>query len=525
MLKKLLLYSVIVGLLALPALGQAIPKDTLVVGADTGIIVDLDPSRVYEVFTNVVVEQLYDNLVDFEGTFDVIKPALAESWESMESGKTWRFHIRKGVKFHSGNDVNADAVVFSFTRALALDFAPIWMLDQYVPTADNVKKVDDYTVDVTFTIPFSEGLMGAIMGVQGICAVIDPSVVEKHKTADDPWAYEWLQFHDAGSGPYRLVEWLPNDRVIMEGFDDYWDGTPKTKNLIFLDIPERAQQRVALENGTVDLAWDLLPEAIEEFKAKEEFTVYETPSWSITYVAMNEGKDPFGDPLVRKAIKYAIDYDAIVQGIMSGAAIVGQTFIPTGIPGHLNATPYHKDVEKAKDLLAQAGYPDGFSTQILCQPTSPRKDIAVQVQQDLAEIGVEAEITQLISAQMYTLYRNQAHFIIVAGWGVDYGHGDSLVKPFAHCCSTGSDAPVRQLKWRNTSANCPLTAVVDASEAEVDEAKKLEMYEYIQQEVLDDGPFAILYYPLNQFASADCVKDFVPMFSESYTEFWGVYKE
>jgi peptide/nickel transport system substrate-binding protein len=525
MLKKVILWSVVLGLLALPALGQAIPKDTLVIGIDTGIIVDLEPARAYEDITNLTVEQLYDNLVDFEGTFDVIKPALAESWESMEGGKTWRFHIRKGVKFHSGNVVTADAVVFSFTRALALDFSPIWMLDQYVPTADNVKKVDDDTVDVTFTIPFSEGLMAAIMGVQGICAIVDPSVVEEHKTADDPWANKWLQFHDAGSGPYKLVEWLPNDRVIMEGFDDYWDGAPKTKNLIFLDIPERAQQRVALENGTVDLAWNLLPEQIEEFKTKEGFVVTETPSWGITYVAMNVGKEPFDNPLVRKAIKYAIDYDAIIDGILQGAAVVGQTFIPTGIPGHLEATPYHKDVEKAKDLLAQAGYPDGFSTQILCQPTSPRKDIAAQVQQDLAEVGVEAEIVQLISAQMYTLYRAQSHFLIVAGWGVDYGHGDSLVKPFAHCCSAGDDAAVRQLAWRNMSANCPLTAVVDASEQEVDEAKKLEMYKYIQQEVLDDGPFAILYYPLDQRAFFNYLKGFVPMNNDSYIEFCGVYKE
>jgi len=525
MLRKVILCGVVFGLLALPALGQAIPKDTLVIGADLGIIVDLDPARVYETTTNLVIEQFYDNLVDFEGTFEVIKPALAERWEALEDGLTWRFYLRRGVKFHSGNEVNADAVVFSFTRALTLDFAPIWMLDQYVPTADNVKKVDDYTVDVTFSAMLSEGLMAAIMGVQGICAVIDPAVVEEHKTEDDPWAYKWLQFHDAGSGPYKLIEWLPNDRVILEGFDEYWDGAPKTKNLIFLGIPERAQQRLALENGTIDLAWDLLPEAIDEFRTIEGFTVVEVPSWGITYVAMNCGMEPFDDPLVRQAIKYAIDYHAIIEGIMKGAAVVGQTFIPTGIPGHLEAAPYHKDIEKAKDLLAQAGYPDGFSTQIMCQPTSPRRDIAVQVQQDLAEVGIEAEITQLISAQMYTLYRAQSHFIIVAGWGVDYAHGDSLAKPFAHCCSTGADAPVRQLAWRNMYSNCELTALVDASETELDEAKRLEMYEEIQQVILDDGPFAITHYPLNQYAVPNYLKGFVAMYSDSYTEFCGVYKE
>jgi peptide/nickel transport system substrate-binding protein len=525
MLKRLLLWGALVGLLAVPVLGQAIPKDTLVIGADTGIIVDLDPARAYEVFTNTVIEQLYDNLVDFEGTFEVIKPALAESWEASADGMTWTFHLRQGVKFHSGNEVNADAVVFSFTRALALNFAPIWMLDQYVPSADNVKKIDEYTVAITTKVALSEGLMGAIMGVQGICAIIDPSVVEAHKTAEDPWAYKWLQFHDAGSGPYGLVEWSPNDRVVLEGFDAYWDGAPKTKNVIVIDIPERAQQRLALENGTVDIAWDLLPEAMDELRDRDGFTLYESPGWSITYLCMNVGKEPFDNPLVRKAIKYAIDYDAIVNGIMKGAAIIGETFIPVGIPGHLEATPYHKDVEKAKQLLADAGYPDGFTTQIICQPTSPRKDIATQVQQDLAEVGIKADLVQLISAQMYELYRGQEHYLLVAGWGVDYGHGDSLVKPFAHCCSTGDDAPVRQLAWRNMYSNCDLTALVDKTETELDEAKKLEMYEQIQQVILDDGPFAIMFYPLNQIASLDTVKGFVMMNSTSYIELCGVYKE
>lgn len=525
MFRRMIVIAAFLALIVVPVWGQVIPRDTLVVGVDIGIIVDLDPARVYETVTNLVIEQLYDNLVDFEGTFDVAKPALAESWEVSSDGLTWTFHIRQGVKFHSGNEVTADAVVFSFTRALALDFAPIWMLDQYVPSAENVQKVDDYTVAITFTVPLSEGLMTAVMGVQGICAVIDPSVVEEHKTADDPWAYKWLQFHDAGSGPYKLVEWSPNDRVVMEGFDEYWDGAPKTKNLIFLDIPERAQQRIAVENGTIDLAWNLLPEAIDEFRDREGFDVVEVAGWAITYLCINVGQEPFGNPLVREAIKYAIDYNAIINGIMRGGAVTGQTFIPPGIPGHLDATPYHKDVERAKDLLAQAGYPDGFSTQIICQPTSPRREIAIQIQQDLAEVGIKAEITQLISAQMYTLYRAQSHKLLVAGWGVDYSHGDSLVKPFAHCCSTGSDAPVRQLAWRNMYSNCHLTALVDATETELNEAKKIEMYKEIQQTILDDGPFAITHYPLNQYAVPEYLKGFVPMNSDSYPEFCGVYKE
>ncbi|HDL85066.1 MAG TPA: ABC transporter substrate-binding protein [Candidatus Acetothermia bacterium] len=523
--QKLLLIGALFAMCALPVFSQAIPKDTLVVGLDIGIIVDLEPARVYEDASNLVIWQIYDNLITFNGTFNVLSPGLAESWDASADGLTWTFHLRKGAKFHSGNEVTADAVVFSFTRALALNFAPIWMLKQYVPSSENIKKIDKYTVAITTTVPLSEGLMGAIMGVQGICSIIDPAVVAAHKTASDPWANKWLQFHDAGSGPYKLIEWAPNDRVIMQRFNDYWGGPAKTKNLIFLDIPEVEQQALSLESGSIDIALNLLPSAIEKFKTEKSFKVYEIPGWHIRYLAMNAGMKPFDNPLVREAVKYAIDYNAIVNGIVKGAAVIGETFIPVGIPGHLDATPYHKDIQKAKDLLAQAGYPNGFTTQILCTPTFPGRDIAIEVQQDLAAVGIKADVVQLVAAQMYTLYRAQKQEMIVADWGVDYASGDSLVKPFAHCCSTGPDAPVRQLAWRNMYSNCKLTALVDKTETELNEAKRLDMYKQIQQTILNDGPFAIMYYPLNQYAAKASVKGFVPMNSLSFVKFDGVYKE
>ncbi len=504
---------------------SAPPPDTLVIGARTGIIVDFDPARIYEVFTAFVAEQFYEQLVDFEkGDFTKIEPGIAESWEVSEDGLTWTFYIRKGVKFHSGNDLAADDVVYSLRRSLALNFHPIWILAQYVPDPEMIQKVDDYTVTITTTEPVAELTIASVLGFQGICSIVDSELVKAHATPDDPWANEWLKEHDAGSGPFKLVKWVREEIIVLERFDDYWEGPAKVKRVIIKDIPDPAAQKLALDKGDIDIAWDLLPEQVDMYRDAEGFKVVETPAWGITYVAMNAGKPPFDNELVRDAIRWAIDYDAIIYGIMKGAAIPGQTFIPKGMFGHLPETPYYKDIERAKRLLTAAGYPNGFEVELLTTDRPDRVAIATQIQADLAEIGVEVKIRQMVGAQFYELYRAQKHTFLVAGWGADYADPDALAKPFAHCCTTGPEAKVRQLAWRNMYVDCDTSILVEQAAKELDAAKREKMYFEIQRRVLDKGPYAILYYPLRQIVMRDVVKGLHLAHMEYYTELWEVYK-
>jgi len=522
--RRILLWC-LVSALALP-LWAVPPKDTLIIGARTDIIVDLDPARAYEVFTNLIIEQCYDALVNIvmdQGEV-VAKPGLAQSWEVSEDGLTWTFHLRRGAKFHSGREVTADDVIYSFTRSLSLNFAPIWILSQYVPDPSMIKKIDDYTVSITTKQPVAELIIASVVGFQGICSIVDSELVKAHATEDDPWANQWLKTHDAGSGPFILVEWTPNERIILDRFDEYWAGPAGVKRIIFIDIPEPAAQKLALDRGDIDIAWDLLPEQVDLYRSAPGFTVIEGPSWSIEYLAMNAGKPPFDNPLVREAIRWAIDYDAIIYGIQKGAAMPGQTFIPAGMFGHLPETPFHKDIEKAKALLAQAGYAEGFEVEMLTSTHPRRVAIATQVQADLAQIGIKVNITQMVSAQFYELYRAQKHTFLVAGWGVDYADPDALAKPFAHCCTTGPEAPVRQLAWRNMYVDCETTALVEAAAKELDAEKRRAMYEEIQRRILHNGPYVILYYPLNQVVTREVVKGLVLNPMLSFTEFWPVVK-
>lgn len=504
---RLVVFLLLIGVLAITSGLAQTPKNVLVIGIDLGAIVDLAPARVYEFESAWVTEQVYDNLVGFKGEeFKEVVPELAESWEVSEDGLTWTFRLRKDAKFHSGNPVNADAVVFSLRRALERGEAPIWVLSQFVPDPEMIQKVDEYTVAITMNQPISELLMGAILGFQGVCSILDPAVVKEHSTPDDPLAAKWLADHSAGSGPFILKEWVRGDRIVLEAFPDYWGGKPLLDRIILKDIPEPASQKLLLEKGDVDIAWNLLPDQIEDLRDEEGIRIKETSTFYIRYFAMNVSYEPLSHEEVRDAIRYAIDYDGIIEGIMKGAVVRGQTFIPKGMFGHLDEAPYTRDLEKARSLMREAGYEEGFKVELLSAPTLPERDIAAKIKEDLADINIEVEVRTLVAAMLYEIYRAQKHQMVLAMWGADYADPDALAKPFAHCRTTGPEAKVRQLAWRNMYVNEYVTDLVERAVGEKDMAKREQMYKEIQRIILDKGPYVILYYPLTQIAMRDKVK-------------------
>ena len=504
-----LLALLLVALLIVPGIAQ-VPKNVLIIGMDTAETVDLAPARIYEFVPSLVLQQLYDYLVTFKGgadAFEKVVPGLAESWGRSEDGLTWTFYLRKNAKFHSGNPVNADAVVFSLRRSLERNEAPSWILSQFVPKPEMIQKIDEYTVAITTTQALGELLMGSIFAFQGICSILDPAVVNAHATTDDPYAVNWLADHDAGSGPFILKEWIRTGQFVLEAFPDYWGGKPKLDTIIIKDMPESTNQKMLLEKGDIDIAWDLLPEQIKDVESKEVIDIERIPSFFVNYLAMNVGYEPLSYESVRDAIRYAIDYDAIIEGIMEGAAIEGQTFIPAGMFAHLDLIPYGRDLDKARNLMKEAGYEEGFDVKVIVQPTPMwYSDIAVLIKENLADINIEVEIRTVVAAELYETYRAQEHQMIIAQWGADYADPDALAKPFAHCRTAGTEAEVRQLAWRNMYCPTGVTDWVEEAIGEKDSRKREVLYKSMQAVILDEGPFAILFYPLTQIAVRDRVK-------------------
>lgn len=513
-----------VGVVIAPALAQ-IPNDTLVIGMSHEPIIDFAPARVYEFEGGFVLEQVYDQLVNFVGgvhAFEKIEPGLAESWEVSADGLTWTFHIREYAHFHSGNPVNADAVVFSLRRALERHEPPIWITEQFVPQQEMIQKIDAYTVAITMNQPLGEMLVAAVFGYQGIASILDPAEVQAHATADDPMAVNWLAEHDAGSGPFILKEWQKRDRIVLEAFPDYWAGAPSLKTIIIKDLPEPTAQKLALEKGDIDVAWNLLPEMINDLRNKAGINIIETPTFSYHYAAMNCGYTPFSNVKVRQAVRWAIDYEAITKGIMAGAALKCPVIMPVGMFSHLDLS-YYQDIEKAKQLMKEAGYEDGFEVELLTRTDPPYPDISAQVKEDLKKINIDVKVTAMVYAELLNFYRAQQHQMVLIRWGVDYADPSAQAAPFAHCKTTGPDAAIKQIAWRNMYVS-GVTDWVEQAAGEKDTRTREILYKAIQAVVLEEGPYVLFHNPIQQVATRDVVKGLQvpPMFY--YTELRSVSK-
>ena len=490
--------------------------DVLIIGMDISDAVSLDPARAYELTSCLVVNQLYDKLVDFEPPdYSEPVPEVAESWEVLDDGVTWIFHIRKGIMFTDGTPLTAEAVAFSLKRVLKLQQAPSWVLTQFGITEDSIEVVDNYTVKIRLGRKVAPRIFLSCLAFT-VGAIVNPNEVKAHEKEGD-LASEWMTDHSAGSGPFILEKWERESEIVLVANENYWKGKPRLKKIIIRHVPEPTDQLLLLEKGDIDIAWSLTPDQIEEVRDKVGIKVVSVPAYEKVYLGMNVGFKPFSDERVREAIRWAIDYDAILR-LLKGGAMKLQTFIEKGIPGYNPDAPYYRDVEKARKLLAEAGYPEGFEVELMAPPTFPYRDIAAIVKQNLEEVGIRVRIRLVTAAEMYEKYRKQGHQLILARWGADYPDPDALAKPFA-------DYRVKQLAWRNMWYDDYAADLVEKAAVEMDWSKRLKMYHELTEYVLHKGPYVILYQVVRQVALRTWVENFYPDPSFFLLDLSRVYKE
>lgn len=479
---------------------------TLVIGQNTSILITLDPAVVFEVEGVVIVDQLYDKLVDLDMVDGKIKvvPEVAESWTLGPDGKTWTFKIRQGMKFPSGRAVDANAVVYSLRRALRLNRPSIYAFNEIGLTKDNaetaVKVVDPYTVQIVVGQAFAPDLVLAILSFVAT-AVLDPGVVEQH-LREGELGVDWLKDHSAGSGPYTLIRWERNEVVDLVAYAGYWRGIPPVKRIVIRDMPEASAQRIALEKGDIDVAWGLSPQMRQEIRTAKTpgLAIVSVPGHGMDYIGMNVKYEPLAKEQVREAIRYAIDYKAIRDGIMRGEAIPLQTFIPVGYLGHNPALPFKQDLTKAKQLLAEGGYPNGFEVELaFSSPHPTRVDIAQVVQNDLAKIGIKVKLAGAAASSVLQKYRAQGLQMVIYGWGVDYPDPDALAKPFA-------DGTIKQLAYRNGWMDPKATDLTRKAMLERDPRRRVALYKELTELVAHKGPFVILHQITNNWVIRTYVK-------------------
>jgi len=321
-----------------------------------------------------VVEKLVER--DDEGNFE---GRLATDWEVSEDGRTWTFHLRQGVIFHDGLPFNADAVVATVERNTDAE-VPRPRTSIWAPIESAVA-VDEHTVQITTAEPygpFLNLLSHASGGIQS------PALGH----------VERITF-PIGTGPYKLYQWLTGERTILLPNENYWGEPPRSNSITFVEAPEIETRIAMLQTGEAHYATQVPPQYVELVKSDPNLTLYSTSGTRTLWIEMNTKKAPFDNVLVRRAVGHAIDRQAIVDGIFMGTAPVSDSFLASTLTGHHGVEDYFAyDPDLARDLLAQAGYPDGFSTKLLygvgrylLQP-----EIMTVVQQQLSEVGIDVEI-------------------------------------------------------------------------------------------------------------------------------------
>ncbi|HEU5250092.1 MAG TPA: ABC transporter substrate-binding protein [Thermoanaerobaculia bacterium] len=487
----LMLVAVAIAPAAAGAAPSRVPANVLVIGTVISDSVSLDPAQAFEFSTTWVARHLYDTLVDFSRDLSRPVPQLASSWTASADLKTYTFVLRPS-KFHSGAPVTAEAVVFSIRRVFALKMAPSSIVTEFIKSPDDVVAIAPNRVRITFNQAMPEVLMTCVLA-NPVTSVVDPAVVRRNAAPDDPQGNKWLTDHDAGSGPYVLIGWNRNLKIELKAFDEYWRGRPKMGRVFIQDMPEPTTQLLALQQGDIDVAMNLLPAQYKQIAGQSGFRVKTTPTFSIRYLAMNTGFEPFSKVQVRNAIKYALDYEAIKR-LYEDTIDPGQTIVPAGMFAHLKDRPYQRNVDRARALMREAGYERGFKAELMVPVgvDPPLPDVAAKMKEDLAQIGIEVDVKVLRNADILAVYRTQKHQLAIQRWGADYPDPDNLAKAFA-------DFDSRVLAWRNLWDH-PVKAKVKQAVQERDAARRAALYAEIQKTVLDEGPYAIFAYPLRQIA-------------------------
>jgi len=512
-LPKFLLSAAMVATMAtsFSAVQAATPPDTLVQAWQIDDITSIDPAEIFEFSNSEIAGNTYERLINYD-VKDVSKiyGEVAESWKISDDGKTYTFKIRENKKFASGNPLTAEDVVFSLQRAVILDKSPAFILGQFGLDKDNVKDKIKQTgpYEVTMEVDKSYAPTFVLYCLTStVASIVDKKLVMQNEK-DGDLGYNWLKTHYAGSGPFSVRDWKPNEVIVLERNPNYEKKTPLAR-VIYRHIKETATQRLLLEKGDVDVARNLNPEEIAAVSKNPDIKIDSAPKGTVYYLGLNQKNPNLAKPEVRKALKYLVDYSAIADTIMKHKGEVHQAFLPKGYLGAINENPYKLDVAKAKELLAQAGLKDGFTVTMDTRSTPEITGIAQAIQSTFAQAGVKLELIPGDSKQTLTKYRARQHDIYIGEWGSDYQDPNSNADTFAANDDNSDNAKAKPLAWRNAWDPGPLTAKTRAAVMERDAEKRAQMYEELQKAVLDDGPFVVFLQKIEVAAERKNVDGFV----------------
>ena len=368
------------------------PRDVAVMAMQIDDIISLDPGESFEFAGNEIGSNCYEKLVEpDEADPSKINGVLANNWEVAGDGVTYTFFLKKDRKFASGALVTAEDVAWSLQRAAIMNKAPGFILGQFGFDKDNaaarIKATDDHTLVLKVAEPLAPSFLLYCLSAN-VASVIEKKVALSHAAGDD-LGNGWLKGASAGSNAWAVRSWKASDSVVLDAAPG---STTKLKRMVIRHVVEPATQLLLLQKGDADIARNLNPEQLRAVRGKPEYALVSKSLGSLNYIALNQGMPELAHPDVAQAVKWAIDYDAVAKNITPDIYKTHQAFVPEGFLGAVNENPFHKDVDKARALMKQAGLEKGFSVTLDHQSAAPFSDVAQAVQADLAAIGIQVQL-------------------------------------------------------------------------------------------------------------------------------------
>jgi peptide/nickel transport system substrate-binding protein len=488
---------------------------TLIVAVPSDIQ-NLDPTlSSADVVTQELLTNVYDWLIDYKvttqggrkiGSPNQFVGAIAKSFSWNKAHTIITFHLRPGAKFTNGDPVDANAVKFTYDRIFKQNG-----VTAAVKSNSAVKVVNPSTV--SFDLTKANSLLLGNMAQFGH-SILDPKVVEPHQTSADPYAHNWLSSNIDGTaqGPFVLQSWQHGSQWVLARNPSYYGEKPKVDRVIFKIIPNASSRLALLKSGSVDIAYDLPLKDIKALQGDSKVQVIRYPSRFVVFLGMNSKVKPFNNVLVRRAISYAVPYKTIISQVLQGYGRQLTSPIPFGTPTHTDKYfVYKTDIAKARQLLSQAGYPNGFTvTLAVASGVNEGQETAVWVQQSLKQIGIKVQIQQLPGANFTSrLQKHQLGFFFFNNW-----------------ISINND-PFYHLFWLFRSDCCDYTNYnnkkvwnsIDSNLLSDNAKKRAAAADATQKQIMSDAPWVFLYQPDFVLAMRKNVHGYVYYSSDRFTRF------
>ncbi|WP_406643254.1 glutathione ABC transporter substrate-binding protein GsiB [Pectobacterium brasiliense] len=453
-------------------------KDAVIAVGST--FTSLDPYDANDSLSQTVAKSFYQGLFGFDKEMKLVN-VLADNYDVSPNGLTYTVKLHPGVKFHDGTAFNAAAVKVNLDRASNPDNR----LKRYnlFKMIDNTEAVDDLTVKITLKTPFSAFVNNL---AHPAAVMISPAALKQYGKD--------IGFHPVGTGPYRFVTWNQTDFVKVEKFNGYWKaGLPKLDSITWRPVVDNNTRAALLQTGEAQFAYPIPFEQAKVLEKNDKLALVASPSILHRYISMNVTQKPFDNPKVREALNYAINKEALIKVAFSGYATPAEGPLPSSIDYSVKYHPWPYDPAKARELLKEAGYPDGFTTTLWSSHNHSTAQKVLQfTQQQLAQVGVKVQVTAMDAGQRAAEVEGKGVKetgvrLFYTGWSASTGEADWALSPL-FATASWPPAQFNTAFYSNPQVDADLANALKTT----DRTEKQKLYKDAQDKIWADAPWIFL---------------------------------